>query len=332
VYWKKRKPYLQRQLDTQQKTSTYKPTKKLLGELLSYAGPFVIVGLAIPLYQVVDQFTFERAMVASGRADIWEDAYAGVNVYGHKIVIIPMTIAIGMSLSMLPTLTKSFTQNNHSLMTKQINQALQIILVFVIPASVGMVILSYEAYGTLYGLKHIDITGSLLAWYAPVALLFALVNVTSAILQGINQQNYAVISLLAGLLVKILLNIQLIHTFGAKGAIFGTALASGIAVALNLYRIKRATGFKFKQTIKRTLLIGMFIIIMVLVILLLKAGVGSLFPYKDSRVGVTIMLFIGVVGGAGVYLWLAYASTLLERIFNGPVPIIDRFLSRISRR
>src|SRR5699024_9123231 len=252
VYWKKRKPYLQRQLDTQRKTSTYKPTKKLLGELLSYAGPFVIVGLAIPLYQVVDQFTFERAMVASGRADIWEDAYAGVNVYGHKIVIIPMTIAIGMSLSMLPTLTKSFTQNNHSLMTKQINQALQIILVFVIPASVGMVILSYEAYGTLYGLKHIDITGSLLAWYAPVALLFALVNVTSAILQGINQQNYAVISLLAGLLVKILLNIQLIHTFGAKGAIFGTALASGIAVALNLYRIKRATGFKFKQTIKRT--------------------------------------------------------------------------------
>ena len=332
VYWKKRKPYLQRQLDTQRKTSTYKPTKKLLGELLSYAGPFVIVGLAIPLYQVVDQFTFERAMVASGRADIWEDAYAGVNVYGHKIVIIPMTIAIGMSLSMLPTLTKSFTQNNHSLMTKQINQALQIILVFVIPASVGMVILSYEAYGTLYGLKHIDITGSLLAWYAPVALLFALVNVTSAILQGINQQNYAVISLLAGLLVKILLNIQLIHTFGAKGAIFGTALASGIAVALNLYRIKRATGFKFKQTIKRTLLIGMFIIIMVLVILLLKAGVGWIFPYKDSRVGVTIMLFIGVVGGAGVYLWLAYASTLLERIFNGPVPIIDRFLSRISRR
>src|SRR5699024_8665094 len=152
-------------------------------------------------YQVVDQFTFERAMVASGREAIWEDAYAGVNVYGHKIVIIPMTIAIGLSLSMLPTLTKSFTQNNKQLVTKQIIQALQIILVFVLPASAGMAALSYEAYGTLYGLDEIGITGTLLAWYAPVALLFALVNVTSAILQGINQQNYAVISLLAGLLI-----------------------------------------------------------------------------------------------------------------------------------
>src|SRR5699024_3074650 len=123
-----------------------------------------------------------------------------------------------------------------------------------------------------------------------------------------------------------------IHTFGAKGAIFGTALASGIAVALNLYRIKRATGFKFKQTIKRTLLIGMFIIIMVLVILLLKAGVGWIFLYKDSRVGVTIMLFIGVVGGARLYLLLSSSSSFLLPIFNGPVPIIYRFLCCISRR
>src|SRR5690625_7585589 len=105
-----------------------------MAELLSYAGPFVIVGLAIPLYQIVDQFTFERAMTASGRADIWSVAYAGVNVYGHKIVIIPMTIAIGLSLSMLPTLTKSFTQNDQQAMKKQINKALQIVMVFVIPA------------------------------------------------------------------------------------------------------------------------------------------------------------------------------------------------------
>src|SRR5699024_2326148 len=61
IYWIKRKPYIQRQLNSQQKSTADIPTKKLLAELLSYAGPFVIVGLAIPLYQVVDQFTFERA-------------------------------------------------------------------------------------------------------------------------------------------------------------------------------------------------------------------------------------------------------------------------------
>lgn len=332
VYWIKRKPYIQRQLHRQKKSSSHIPTKKLMGELLSYAGPFVVVGLAIPLYQVVDQFTFERAMVASGRAAIWSDAYAGINVYGHKIVIIPMTIAIGLSLSMLPTLTKSFTQNDPKSMTKQINQALQIILVFVIPACAGMAALSYEAYGALYGLDTIDITGALLAWYAPVALLFALFSVSSSILQGINQQNYAVVSLFIGLLVKILLNIQLIHMFGAKGAIFGTALAAGIAVTLNLYRIKRAIGFQYKQTVKRTVLIGIFTIIMVLVVFLLKGIVGWVMPYQESRIGVIIMLVVGIAGGGAVYLSLAYASTLLERVFGGPIPVVDKLLRRVRGR
>lgn len=332
VYWIKRKPYIQRQINRQKKSPSHIPTKKLMGELLSYAGPFVVVGLAIPLYQVVDQFTFERAMVASGRAAIWSDAYAGINVYGHKIVIIPMTIAIGLSLSMLPTLTKAFTQNDPRSMTKQINQALQIILVFVIPACAGMAALSYEAYGALYGLDTIDITGALLAWYAPVALLFALFSVSSSILQGINQQNYAVVSLFIGLLVKVLLNIQLIHTFGAKGAIFGTALAAGIAVTLNLYRIKRAIGFQYKQTVKRALLIGIFTIIMVLVVFLLKGIVGWIMPYQESRIGVIIMLVVGVAGGGAVYLSLAYASTLLERVFGGPIPVIDKLLRRVRGR
>lgn len=332
VYWFKRKPYIQKQLDSQRQKPAEIPLRKLLGELLSYAGPFVIVGLAIPLYQVVDQFTFERAMVASGRGDIWSAAYAGVNVYGHKIVIIPMTIAIGLSLSMLPTLTRAFTQQDYKSMKKQINQALQIILVFVIPASAGLAVLSYEAYGSLYGLEDIDVTGTLLAWYAPVALLFALFSVSSSVLQGINQQNYAVVSLIAGLLVKVVLNIQLIHMFGAKGAIFGTALASGIAVSLNLYRIKKAIGFKFKQTIKRTMLIVIFTVIMILFILLLKKGLGFIIPYQESRVGATFMLGIGVAVGGLVYLWLAYASTLLEHVFGGPIPVIDRLVGRFRRR
>src|SRR5699024_4490594 len=111
---------------------------------------------------------------------------------------------------------------------QQINQALQIVIVLVVPAFAGLIMLSDVAYGSLFGLSHLEITAPLLAWYAPVSLVFALFTVSSSILQGINQQRFAVVSLGAGLLVKILLNIQLIHTFGAKGAIFGTALAAGI--------------------------------------------------------------------------------------------------------
>ena len=329
LYWKKRKPYLDRQL-VNQTFSNNIPTKNLFRELLSYSGPFIIVGLATSLYQLVDQFTFQRAMVAGGHEG-WEGALGAVNTYAHKLVIIPGTLATGLSLAILPALTKTFAQKNMPLLHQQINQSLQIVLVLVIPASVGLTVLSYEAYGTLYGMKNITLTGELLAWYAPTGIFFSLFTVTASILQGINKQNFTVSSLMAGLLPKILLKSYLIQTLGAKGAIYGTFIAVGIAVALNLWRIKVSVQFPFKQTIKRTLLIGIFIVFMCLAVWIVKLIFGLFLPYENERWAAMIMLIIGVTVGGGVYLYFAYASTLLERVFGGRVPIIDKLIDKFNR-
>ncbi|WP_345739352.1 polysaccharide biosynthesis C-terminal domain-containing protein [Virgibacillus salarius] len=200
-------------------------------------------------------------------------------------------------------------------------------MVLVIPAVVGLSLLSDEAYGTLFGeLDKLAISGPLLAWYAPVALFFALFSVTSSVLQAINQQRFAVVSLLAGLLVKVLFNIQLIYVFGAKGAIFGTALAAGIAVSLNLWRIRSSIDFSYKQLIKRTILIGIFAIIMSVCILILKALLGMVIP--NGRWGLAIILTICVIVGGSVYLWFAYHSTLLERVLGKRVRVLDKLFRR----
>lgn len=327
VYWKKRKPHLQKQIEAQRYTYDI-PKGEMFKELFRYAGPFVLVGLAIPIYQFVDQFTFQPAMLASGREAYWEAAYSAINMYGHKIVIIPMTVATGLSLAMLPALTDSFTKRDKALYTEQINQSLQIVMVLVVPASVGIAILSHEAYGTLYGMNNIAITGELMAWYAPVALLFALFTVTAGILQGIDEQRFAYVSLLAGLLAKILTNSILIQTFGAKGAIFGTALAAGIAVTLNLWRIKTFLDFTFKQTVKRTVLIAIFTLAMCAAVWLVKIVLGLFIDYENSRLGAAVVLFSGTSIGGLVYLSLAYYSTLLDHVFGGRIPLVGRFLKR----
>lgn len=314
IYWSKRKSNIYQEVGKQRQTYNL-PISLLFKELLGYAGPIVIIGLAIPLYQLIDQFTFQPAMLAIGQGDIWESAYAAVNVYGHKVAIIPMTIATGYSLALLPSLTQSYAQKNNQLFTTQINQALQIVLVLVIPASAGIAILSDEAYGTLYGMDNIGLTGTLLGWYAPVVLLFALYTITSGILQGINNQRFAVLSLLAGLLTKLLLNSQLIHLFGAVGMIIGTGLAAGITVILNMWRIKVIVDFRFKETFKRTILIIIFTVIMSIVVLTAKFFIGIFLPFDEERWATTTMLIIGVGIGISIYLFLSYKSTLLERIF-----------------
>lgn len=328
MYWRKRKKHIDKKIKKQRHTYDIS-NKDLIIELFSSAGPFVIVGIAIPLYQLVDQFTFNRAMMAIGNSrEFAELALSAINLYGHKLVIIPVTIATGLSIATIPSLTKLFTQKNMTLLNSQINQALQIVLVLVIPAVIGLSALSDEAYGAIYGLNNIEFTGSLLAWYAPVALLFALFTVSAAILQGINQQRFAVISLGAGFLIKVLLNMTLIHTFGAKGSIFATTLAVGVAVLLNLWRVKQSIHFSFKQTIKKTLLIIILSSIMYVAVWLVKTLFGMIIPYADNRLYMIIVLLAGVSVGGIVYLWLAYQSTLLEKVLGNRVKVLDRFIRK----
>ncbi|WP_368652417.1 oligosaccharide flippase family protein [Ornithinibacillus sp. 4-3] len=328
LYWKKRKGNIKKNIEKQKKFQRI-PTKDLFIELFSYAGPFVIVSLATPLYQLVDQFTFERAMTSIGYDTSWAVPYAAINFYGHKLVIIPVTIATGLSLAILPALTKAYTQNKFQEITKQINQALQIIVVLVVPAVVGLVLLSDVAYGTLFGLNHISVTGPLLAWYAPVSLLFALFIVSSSMLQGINQQRFAVISLSAGLLLKVVLNIKLIQMFGAKGAIFGTAIAVFTALVLNLWRMKLTIHFSFKQTVKRFVLVLILCGLMAITILGIRYLLGLFLPYETSRLSAMVLLFAGVSIGGFVYLWLGYQTTLLERVLGGRVKVLEKFLRKI---
>lgn len=329
-YWKKRKPFLDRQLRSQRIPSQIE-TKDIFREMLTYAGPFIIVGLATSLYQLVDAFTFERTLLAMN--EIEESRMFGViNNYAHKIVIIPGTIATGLSLAVLPALTRTFSQNNHEELHKQINQALQIVLVLVIPAVVGINMLADVFYASLYGFQEdIAMTGSLLAWYAPVGLLFALFTVTASMLQGINQQNFTVLSLAAGLVVKIALNVQLLQWFGAKGAIIGTGLAVFVAVCINLSRIKKTVEFSFRKIIKRTALILIFASLMAGVILLLKALLGLFIDYDTSRVGAIIVLLAGVGIGGGLYLWLAYVSTLFHHVFGGELPFVEKIIRKFRR-
>lgn len=331
-FWKKRKPYLDKQLEKQELHYDL-PMGTLYKELLTYAGPFVLIGIATPMYQLVDQFTFHHAMAAIGYTkDISETAYAVIIFYGHKLVIIPVVLATGLSLALLPAITRAFVDNHRKQLVNQVNQSLQIIMLLIFPAVVGMSTLGFEAYGTFYGLDKIDLKGSLLSWYAPVALFYAFFTVTASILQGINEQRFAVVSLGIGLIMKIAFNSTLIHLLGPKGSIIATGIAVLTAVVLNLWRIQNKANLSLKPFLKRSMLIIVFTTIMTITVLVIKWLLQLAFNDQDSRLAfMTILVVCSSVGGL-IYLILAYKSTLLERILGERVKKIDRILNRFSRR
>lgn len=322
-YWRTRKPFMDRQLSSQRRRVNY-PLSDLFKELLSYAGPFVLVGIATPIYQLIDQFTFNRAMAHIGLAEISEAAFSAIVLYGHKLVIIPVTVATGLSLALLPAITSAFTEKKRDVYIKHINQSLQMIMLVTIPAVVGLSLLSKEAYGTFYGVDQLDLGSGLLRMYAPVALFYALFTLTSSILQGINRQNFAVVSLGVGVLIKLILNIPLIYFMQAKGAIIATGLAVSTASLLNLWKIHQVVQLPVRQLIKRTVLIGIFTLIMTGTILILKWLLQMVIFDGASRLSLLAELLILAGAGGYIYLWFSYKSTLLERVLGGRVRLFER--------
>ncbi|UOQ47095.1 polysaccharide biosynthesis protein [Gracilibacillus caseinilyticus] len=327
IYWKKRKPVLDKAVEQQQQINDI-PIKEMFKELFRYSGPFVLVGIAIPLYQQIDQFTFYHAMEKIGKGDIADTAFSAFASQGHKLVIIPVTIATGMSLALIPEISKAYNTNQMDKLKGQINQALQIIMFFVLPAVAGLAILADPIYGSLFGMDQLDITGSLFAWYTPLAITFGLFTITSSILQGIERQNFTLISLSAGLLTKILLTSLFIQIFMAKGAIIATMLSTTIAVLLNLWQIKRSIDINYRKFYKLSFLMLIFTTVMIIVIMIIKFILGLFLDYQTVRSHTIIVMILGVSIGGGVYLYLGYASTLFERITGRRIAIIDRLLGR----
>ncbi len=267
------------------------PRRDMYQELLSYAGPFILVGVATPLYQLIDQITFNRTMRNIGLSDISESMLSVIIVYGHKLVIIPVTLAIGLAMALLPSITHAFTQNNHQEYQNYISKAFQIVMLLILPASVGLSLLSDQAYGTLYEPEEVVYAGSILAVYAPVSLFFALFTVSASMLQGVNKQNFTLISLGIGLLVKIILNVPLITVLQAEGAVIATGIGVLTAATLNIVKLYKETKFELKPLFKKSLLIIILTTIMAIIVVMTNWLLGL--PFSDgTRLQYSIQLFV----------------------------------------
>jgi O-antigen/teichoic acid export membrane protein len=326
-YWRKRKRHLDRQI-AQGRTNSNLPLKSMYKELVTYAVPFTIVGLAIPLYQLVDQLTVNHTLTSVGyKLGEAEDVFANLNQYTQKLIMIPVSLATALSVTLVPTITHSFISGKFGRMHHQMTQAFQIVLFLTIPAAVGLSVLAYSVYGALYWSDHVHLLhlgGQILRWYAPTALLFAIFSTSAAILQGINQQKFAIFSLLVGLLLKMVFNPWLLTVFHGIGAILATDIGYICSIIVNLLVIRAYAGYRLKFIMKRGLLILIFSAIMAVAVWLVTWPFQHGDAVPKSHFGALITMVIGVIAGVGCYFWLAYRSNLAGQIFGNRFSFLKR--------
>lgn len=312
-YWKKYQPEFNL-LRSQSVTSTQLPMSNIYKEVITYSIPMVFVGVANPLFQLVDMLTFNGAMTSIGLAEVTDTYLSMINFMTHKVVIIPVMLATGFSMALVPTITKYYTQGEYLSLRHAMDKTYQILIFITLPAVVGISLLANEIYFMLYSESEMGAT--ILAHYAPVAILFALFQVTAALLQGIDFQKWIVFSLLSGIFVKLALNIPLIRWLEADGAIVATAIGYSVSIIINILVLRKTLNYRSEMVVRRVMLIALLTMAMAISVLIVHKLLELLMGPVDSKFSALLFSIVCAGVGAAVYGFLSLRLGLAQKLLG----------------
>lgn len=286
-------------------------------ELFYSSIPFVIVSLAIPVYQNIDIFSINPTLMGQGKTLAEAEYVNSIVALVQKITLLPIIFANAFALTLVPAITKSFIGGHISEMNSQITKTIQVIFFVTLPCAIFFLIFGEETFGILLGTDNANYGGRVTAAYAGISIGISFFLVTSAILQGINKQQFAVVSMLVGILAKASLSKWFIIWFNGEGTAYTTLIGFAITILLNFIIIKKHTGFKFSPLFKQSALVLLLSSVLGVILLLLKKALITTISMEPG----TYLYFLTIVSISGlaaciIYFGISYKYGLLENVLG----------------
>ena len=294
--------------------------KAIIKKLISYAVPFIIIDVGVSVYNFVDMVLISRTMSGLGfDAATTEFITSSVSAWAGKISMVVNSIAMGLTVSLIPNIVEAFTLKKWKLVESRLNKALQIILVTCIPMALGISLLATPIWSVFYGTEELTLGGLVLAVYIFVSLFFNLYMVTSSTLQSLNKFKAVYFTTLLGYITNAVLDVPFMLICNALGlepfigAIIASICGYSLSVFAALIVLKKEQKLKYGDTFKTLLKTLVPAAVMVVVVLLLKMIVPVNYASKASCI-----LYIAIISiiGAIVYLLIAYKQGLLDKVFG----------------
>ena len=234
--------------------------KEIIKKLISYAVPFIIIDVGVSVYNFVDMVLISRTMTSLGfDAATTEFITSSVSAWAGKISMVVNSIAMGLTVSLIPNIVEAFTLKKWELVESRLNKALQIILVTCIPMVLGISLLATPIWSVFYGTEQLELGGLVLAVYIFVSLFFNLYMVTSSTLQSLNKFKAVYFTTLLGYITNALLDVPFMLICNALGLepFIGAILASVCGYSLSVFTalrvLKKEQKLKYGDTFKTLL-------------------------------------------------------------------------------
>ncbi len=277
--------------------------KKILKKIFQYSIPITLGSVAIYTANLIDLSFTKTRLIKSGFTTTEASALYGIfSTQYLKVLFIPVTIATALATTILPSISAASAVGNIGLLRRRISKSIKTILMISIPAAAGMALMAQPIINILFPTAPDG--ADLLMMGSWTLILISMVSIQTAILQGIGKTYIPTIHLVTGLVVKLIVNYNLIaiRAINIKGALIGSAACYILAFYLNYRSIKKHTGVRLdvKKLFNRPLSVS---IIMGILVKLIYEGFTFMTDWLIKSVFIQSVICGGLAILAGCFIY-----------------------------
>lgn len=303
--------------------------KTILKKIIYYALPFVIIDFMNSAYGMVDTLT-----VVSGLTDLGYDAVTTETAIGviatwaTKLNMIVASIALGITVSLIPNIASSYVKKNWKGVSRKMNQALQALSLTTIPMAFGLSFLAAPVWVIFYGYNGLSI--DIFRLYIIQAITFSFYTTLVNLIQTMNRTKLGMGILGGSFIAKYLLNVpimRLCYLVGIPayyGPIFTTLLTQSISVLLILIIMRKDYQVAYRKTIVLTIKVLLITGVMIGILSIMNLFIPVAVQSRWIAILITI-LYAGV--GAIIYCVLGYRHHVFQEVFGND--ILDKILRKV---
>ncbi len=292
--------------------------KDIIKKLLIYSVPFISFGLALSVYDYIDMTTMINALTNLGfKTKDAESVLGVINTTGNKLNSVVLAISTGLMTSLVPNITASFVKGDKNDVKRKINQSFLMLLYVTMPMAFGLSILAEPVFYAFYGASN---WGPKVFCFSIFVSLFRCIFTTSiSITQSLNKFKNVFLSIITGILVKLVFQIPLmslaskIGLYPFYGSISATLIGLSVSFVTNLVVINKTIKLDIKSFFKKMFKFIYPLMIMIVVLLIIKSFI--LFNLT-SRFGAIITIVLYGFIGAIIYFLITIKNGVFNEIFG----------------
>ena len=242
------------------------------------------------------------------------------------LTMITGVITISVTTALFPKIAELGQLGKIGQMKERISSSVVSTMLLIIPASIGMAVLSEPIIGVVFERNAFTrndtiIVAALLTAYAPNNIFQSIVDVVDRGFYAVGDSKTPVIVVLIQQFLNVIFNLIMIKFFGIEGLAYATVLSTAVGTVLMLFQFRKKFGsFNFKSSLISLVKISLATVVMALVAYFTNKALAGVAP----RV---VALFVAIFLAMLVYGLLILLARIPE-----VMDMVNRLYHKYKRR